>query len=378
MPKILFCSDAHYGLKSAGFDRTEEIHRVMMGLVDRAIAERVDLFVHGGDLGHTSNPSSHIHALWMQLFLRLEEAKIHSRFMLGNHDVTNKAGHPYGSLGPLKEIGFEYVWPVFQPMVEGYHPFEVMYLPYVSRSHIPDSHKTLDEWNKHYIWGMQEWAESNPDIPKFSFTHLNPEGAELHEGFHLRPIHARVPPELFELGLAGVFGGHIHVRQTVNYKNGSYHIVGSPIATDFGDTGEKAAFLISTTDDPTVCEIETVPTGATPLIELEYDLIDSDDTELEFDPSDIEGAGVKVKVRCTQDQREQIDLKAFQKRLEQAGAAFVRPITPTIVRREERSVELIEPSMIDSDIVRAWIGAKKPTNKELVECFANEALEGVV
>jgi DNA repair exonuclease SbcCD nuclease subunit len=373
MPKILFCSDAHYGLKSAGFDRTEEIHRVMMGLVDRAIAEKVDLFVHGGDLGHTSNPSSHIHALWMQLFLRLEEAKIHSRFMLGNHDVTNKAGHPYGSLGPLKEIGLEYVWPVFQPMVEGYHPFEVMYLPYVSRSHISDSHKTLDEWNEHYIWGMREWVESNPSIPKFAFTHLNPEGAELHEGFHLRPIHAKVPPELFELGLAGTFGGHIHSPQVVMYGDSEYDIVGAPIATDFGDTAEKRAILIETLDSGTF--VTSILTDCTSLIELEYDLIDSDDTDLEFDPSDIEGAGIKVKVRCTQDQREQIDLKAFQKRLEQAGAAFVRPITPTIVRREERSVELIEPSMGDSEIVRAWIEAKKPTNKELVKECAIEALE---
>lgn len=375
MPKILFCSDAHYGLKSAGFDRTEEIHRVMMDLVDRAIAERVDLFIHGGDLGHTSNPPSHVHALWMQLFMKLEEAEIESRFMLGNHDVTNKVGYQFGSLGPLVEVRFEYVQCVSQPKVQLLGGFNVMFFPYASKSNLPDGF-TLDQVNSRTI----EWYRDtggDGGVPTFVFTHLNPEGAQLHDDFLLRPIHAIVPPELFELDLAGIFGGHIHSPQTIKYDGGAkYTVVGAPIATDFGDTLEKRALLIDVTRGGSVTT--PIPTGATPLVELEYDLVDSEDVLLEFDSQDIEGAGIKVKVRCTQDQREQIDLKAFQKCLEQAGAAFVRPITPTIIRREERSVELVKPSMGDSEIVQAWIEAKKPTNKELVRECAMQALEGGV
>jgi DNA repair exonuclease SbcCD nuclease subunit len=375
MSRILFISDCHYGLKSAGFDRTEEIHKVMMGAVDYAIDNSVDLFVHGGDLGHTSNPSSHIHGLWVDIFLKLEEAKIHSFFMLGNHDIVNKKDNVYGSLAPLAELNLKYVEAIVKPEIQDIYTFNVIFLPYISKANLDG--KTLDQINEKFIDELPELVQ-----PTIVFTHLNPEGARLHDDFVFRPVHAVVPKRIFELeNVCGVFSGHIHKPQTVREQYPQHYVVGSPITTDFGDDPKKKFFIIDIVNNGTkqgIGRIQSVKTNNIKLVELNYDFVNKEGSiTFDYDESDIKGSIIKIQVRLTEDQRASVDFDALRTRLTDSGAFFVRPVMVTTIKRDSDSERILDASMTDTEIVRSWIAAKQPSNSETIEEFALETLEEV-
>jgi hypothetical protein len=108
---------------------------------------------------------------------------------------------------------------------------------------------------------------------------------------------------------------------------------------------------------------------------LEYDFVDCEEIDLELDSIDVEKAGVKVQIRITEDQRDSLNLEAIRGELVAKGAKFVRPIVPTVVRRDESRETIVDPSLDDAEVVQQWIGAKKPTEADRVTRFATEALE---
>lgn len=371
--KVLFVSDAHYGLKSGGFDRTPEIHSVMRRIVDTAIDEGVRLFVHGGDLGHTANPPSYVHGLWIDLFERLERKQIESRFLLGNHDCVNREGKAFGSLAPLFELGFEYVKPVVTPSLEVINGVGgCLFIPYSSRANLPGK-VTLDEFNNKFLKEQRAAIKSEPEPGVLAFTHLNITGAEINEDHILRPVSAVIPERLFKMNVAGIFAGHIHRPQVVRKKAPRVWVVGAPICTDFGDMLEKRFLMIDASPGGPI-EVESRETGNTPLVQLEFDCLDNPTPDLSFDPEAIEGCGVKVKLRITEDQSRMIDLAEFQAELAR-HASFVRPIVPAIVRRDERNKPVVHSGMTDKEAVENFVDARKPTHKEAVLANAFDALE---
>jgi DNA repair exonuclease SbcCD nuclease subunit len=373
--KILACSDAHYGLKSAGFDRTEETHAIMKKIVQRAISEDVDLFVHCGDLGHTANPSSNIHALWTELYLELDLGDILSRFLVGNHDVVHRAHMDGGSLRPLNRINLIHVSGVSRPTVETFvqengMECAVVFLPFLSKSQVPSDIDTY----------LVDFLEQNEAIIKqadcsIAFTHLNPDGAEVGDDRILRAVHSKVPDQLYGM-VDLICSGHIHKPQELQRDGTKHYIIGSPICTDFGDMYQKR-FLTFETDTGSNWTVESVPTGSTPLVSLEYDFTGDSSIDFGFDglENEIEAAGLKVAIRITEDQRELIDPESVRNELIQRGAKFVRPIVPTVIRCDDRARVLTDPTIDDSEAIAQWISAKKPTNADRITRFAGEALE---
>jgi DNA repair exonuclease SbcCD nuclease subunit len=361
--KILFVSDAHYGLKSAGFDRTEEVHKIMIGLVDYVEKNDIDIFIHGGDLGHIANPSSQIHGLWIDLFNRLEDSGTLSYFLLGNHDVTN-IGSEYGSLAPLYELGLASVKPIVKPsfILPDDAMVNLLFLPYNSRNHLG---RTIDEASNDIV----DFAKGNHNV--LVFTHLNPVGAEVNDDFILRPVSAVVPESIKELSPLGIFSGHIHKPQKIATN---HWIVGSPICTDFGDVTDKRFLVIEVDQD--YINVDSIPTNCTPLVKLDYDFVDGE-IDFSFDEELVNSAGVKVLVKMTVDQQESVDLDSWVTALDRAGAAFVRPITPIIVKRTETETKskIVQPGLDDKTIVRQWVEEKKPTNSGLVLECAMGAME---
>lgn len=370
--KILFFSDTHFGLKSAGFDRTEEIDTVVNAIVDYAIRKEVDLVIHGGDLTHTANPSSEVHSLLVKLFHRLEDNRIKSVFMLGNHDCIHREGCPFGSLAPLEKLNLDYVKSVCITGHERFDDCNILFFPYMSRSNLAGI-PTLNDYNEEYL-GMLEDSIKEWDEPILAFTHLNIDGADIGNDFILRPVNAVIPERLFEM-VDAVFAGHIHLPQEIERKGKpDLYVVGSPISTDFGDAEKKSHYLIQVDADGWL-DVERVNTLHTPLVELVYDLVDIEGA-IDFDIpiAEINGAGVKVKLRCTEDQRAIFNLDNLEHEL-LIHAAFVRPIVPTIVRRGTKQKAIISETMTDKEACIAWIEEKQPTHKEEVLNCALDALE---
>jgi DNA repair exonuclease SbcCD nuclease subunit len=377
MPKILLTSDAHYSLKSAGTSRTDEIHRVMMEIADHAIGNGVDLFVHSGDLGHIANPSSQIHALWMELFGKLEAARIRSVFMLGNHDAVHKVGCVDGSLDPLARLHFEYVRAVTVPeIITNCGPFIACFLPYVSKTHLPKG-KDLDGYLNDFIEANRNLIDNRYT---FVFTHLNPPQIELAEDFILRPIHGVVPAKLFEMNIGAVFSGHYHSPQLIREEHPQHWIVGAPICTTFGDSEEKRCLLININEgyveEPHFdLHIESIPTSAIRLKEIKIDLVDQEPVLPDVDSfGDLSNTGIKVSLRCTEDQVGQLDLDGFRAQLESV-ALWVRPIMPIVIRRNNAWKTIVKAGMDDLTAVKAWVDDRQPSQREGILEAAVEALE---
>lgn len=372
--RVVVISDAHYGLKSGGFDRTDEIHRVMTNAVEHAIDVEADLFVHCGDLGQVANPPSRIHALWVEVFERLNHAQIESRFLLGNHDLVHRETNPHGSLSPLNELQYPFVQPVvqtgFDMIADG---VGVLWLPYMSKSNIPEK-VTIDEFNSEFIGLHQSQIDECETV--LVFSHLNPPEYKPHEDVILRPIHAAVPDEVMTGGWADlVVNGHIHRPQTVRRDNPSFIVVGAPICTDFGDVLEKSFLdILVTPGEPPA--VNRIPAKNTPLVELSFDFVDEETPR--FPPVDtlnVDGAGVKVAVRATEDQVDALAVNRFAAELQDV-AEFVRPIVPLVVRRrKDKGQSIVKPDMTDTEAVRAWVEDRQPSGAKLILKCGLEALE---
>ncbi|MCK5019341.1 MAG: metallophosphoesterase [Candidatus Peribacteraceae bacterium] len=364
--KIIVTSDAHYGLKSKDFDRTQEIHEVITSIIDRC--EEADVFVHCGDLGHIVNPHSKIHALWVKLF---EELRIHgvpSYFLLGNHDVSARDRNQYGSLAPLYELELSKIEPIcefsIRSVITGRNSMAFVFFPYG---------KLSPEDLEGYVDGLKEEIEILGVERLIVFTHLNVDGAEVSDDFILRPVRSTVPQSLFGIPeVKLVVSGHIHKHQVVRKEHPQHVIVGSPVHSNFGDLSEKVYLGINVEDDSITWK--AIPTGAVKLIELDYDFTDCD-IDLSFDTDSITDAGVKVNIRCREDQVKELQLDSFKEDLE-AFAQFVRPITPTVVRLKDERKEVINSDMSNGEVINAFLDSRKPVNKKLILECAMEAMEG--
>lgn len=377
--RIVCIGDTHYGLKSAGQDRTDEVHEVMLYAVDYAKEVDADLFIHLGDLGHTANPSSQIHAKWVEVFNRLETLKIQSRFMLGNHDIVNRAGNPYGSLAPLAELKYAYLQPVARGRLEEWGQFPgitLMFMPYVSRANLELEKKaTIDEYYEYFLAEYEQEIDDAENL--LVFTHLNIHGAKVNDEHILRPVTAVVPKRLEKLGnISLIASGHIHQPQLIKSRV-KHIVVGSPICTDFGDVFRKSFIQLDADDEQVTMRRVSTAKVSTPLVQLEYDFVDQREPKMDVDWDEVADAGVKVKIRCTEEQHDMIKaglLVPFERRLYDV-AKFVRPFVVTVVRRKDRTEQLIEANTTDADAVRAWLASRKPTYIDTIENCAMEALE---
>lgn len=369
--KVFVCTDAHYGLKSAGMDRTEEIHAIMMGIVSRAIDEGADFFIHMGDLGQTANPTSRVHRCWIEVFNALEDAGIHSRFLLGNHDIVNHVENQSGNLGPLEKLGLKFVHCVDLASLEltPDDRWVFMFLPFVSKSMIPGK-----ERNTYYREHVKGFIGASEDRNLIVFTHLNVDGATVADDWLLRPVDAVMPRSLYqEDRVKLILSGHIHKPQTIRKSDPRHEILGSLISTDFGDVAEKRYATLDIKGNR--CRVKFHLTGCVPLVELKYDLVGMLNPILTI-PEAVDGAGVKVRIRCTEDQLAFLDLQEFANELGQR-AMFYRPIVPTIVREEVGKIDakqIVKPGMTDTRMISNWIAKKKPPQAKRIAELATEAL----
>lgn len=100
MPTIVFASDSHLNKHYARMtpdQLSERRARLRAGLrqtIDYALAQRADLYIHGGDLFDTPNPRA-VELVWAaEHFQRLADAGVQSLLIGGNHDIpkTRHAG----------------------------------------------------------------------------------------------------------------------------------------------------------------------------------------------------------------------------------------------------------------------------------------------
>lgn len=379
--KLFITTDSHYGLKSAGFDRTQEIHHVVSSIANQAIEEEADFFIHLGDLGHNANPSSEIHKLWIELFDKFNRSeKTCAKFLLGNHDVSSRSETFSGSLSPLEQLGYgpDIAEPITRICLEDINDdWAFLYLPYMSKRLV--SHKTqqLGQSFDNYYRAKVKSILKTTDKRVIVFTHLNLHGAKVGDDILLRPVSATMPRSLYnDDKVKLILSGHIHKPQTIRKGKPAHIIVGSPIQTDFGDVDDKR-FAVVTLEGKRA-SVKFRPTDCVKLVELKFDFVGDGSPRL-YIPQEVVNngtkVGLKVSIRMTEAQRELVDVEGFYA-VACETVAFVRPIVPVILR-EGAAKPVKVKGLQDDQMIMNWLRARKPPKAKEIALCAKEVLENV-
>ena len=369
MGKIFVISDTHYGLTSSGYSRTQEIDEVVWDVVEKVCATRGNIFIHCGDLGHNNHPKPEIYAKWISIWEQLHKYGVVSRFIVGNHDIVHDVEQCHGSLSPLVELKYAHTCAITKPRLESYYPgHNLIYLPYVSKSHLGiDPQTFIDDWLRNTLNSIRAKREK-----AIIFSHLNVGGSEIGSNRVMRPSRLTLPMWAHNHPATGlIVAGHIHLHQTI--KDGKTPIVciGSPIYTDFGDSGEKVYLTIEVDDGNII--VNKKATQAVKLVELNYDFVGYK-IDLKFDKNQIENCIVKVNIKCTEAQKESIDFDNFRRTISE-HARFVKPILPIVVKEEIHQPVKIMGSWSDEKMVEEWIRNRRPPNAGIIDKCAKEAME---
>lgn len=249
--KGLFTGDWHLGINTHGvYDPNQgvnsnliDIEEVADEIIESAISQNVDFFVHLGDLFHTNNPSSAENAVAIRIFNRLEKAGIFSIFITGNHDyILGKKLDPVDTL-------YEYVWDNIKcfsaPGIVELEEVRFYVIPHCSYK---DVHSFVEDQNI-----------VKDDKLSFILCHtafdgclVGSEDTMLSPGIHMVPKN---------LSIDAVFSGHIHKSQVLSHAYGAaidVYYPGSPIAFDFGERNDSKEYIILSINGPSY-EVEFVP-----------------------------------------------------------------------------------------------------------------------
>lgn len=113
MPRLLHVSDTHLGhqaysrLTADGLNQREvDAQSALARVVDSALGEPPDVFLHTGDLFDHPRPSNRAIAFALEQFRRLSEARIPTVVVSGNHDTPRmrETGHIFRVLEGLAHV----------------------------------------------------------------------------------------------------------------------------------------------------------------------------------------------------------------------------------------------------------------------------------
>lgn len=227
---MIICSDSHYGTKSE-FDINDSIHQKQLQIINYCINNDQDFFVHMGDVFDVENPSSEMIAKVVQWIVILEENKINSFIMLGNHD-GKRLIH---SLSFIKEMNLKYVRVIDYPQIISFEGLNLIFLPHIIKQFVllenrekiikyskDESKKKLLNKLKDTDYYIEKFCkkvieEIDEDSINLVFCHLNADGAILGPEDMEFKIKKHNIPEIIRKcdKIKYIFNGHIHRSQVI-------------------------------------------------------------------------------------------------------------------------------------------------------------------
>lgn len=238
--KLLATGDWHADWSAHGVDRFEEIERAAEETVDAAIAEKVDLYVFGGDLTDPDSGPRAFRAveLLQRCVLRLRASNIDSIVMAGNHDVFED-GSGDTTLSPLRALlpdPGQYLTVHERPGVrEVGDGLNALILPFTASSHTYDPVKVVGE------------AIARGARPHIVLSHLSVPGIIPGEETKDMPRGRDVVfPFAATSGARCRVQFHYHRRQQFDPRDGGPPILvpGSLARLTFGEEKSEPGFII--------------------------------------------------------------------------------------------------------------------------------------
>ncbi|MEP0545423.1 MAG: exonuclease SbcCD subunit D [Rhodothermales bacterium] len=375
--KILHTADIHLGYETHGRlnpetglnSRLHDFARSFRFLVDRALAEDVDLFLFCGDAYRTADPTPTQQKLFAECLRPIADAGIPIAMIVGNHD------HPvsFGKASSVDIFGYlsgnvrVYRTPTVDRIDTKAGPLQLIALPWPIRSMLlskeehrkkkPEEIRTFIE--ELYTGFVQQAAtELDPSLPAVLAGHFTVQGAEVG-GSERTSLIAHEPKftvgQLTPNGIDYVALGHIHKYQDRNlaaYERGEGPPVVYPSSLErisFKEhDAEKGFVLVDITTDSgeKKTTYEFVPTPARRFLPIEVDARDTADPTGKIvgriKLEDVRDAVVRIRYRIEEAQVPLVDGRAIRDALAEADtvAAIERVVDPaerkrtTVVQRD--------------------------------------------
>lgn len=265
--KILHFADAHIDIANYGRHdpdsglpyRVVDFLKSLDGVVDAAIAERVDLVIFAGDAYKDRNPQPTFQRAWGERMMRLSRAGIPTILLIGNHDIA-PADHRAHTLQEYATLAVPHIHVADKLMLFGPDqlgvPVQVLALPWVTRSRFLARHemsgKTTEEIHDAIVERIRDSLEEaltnkvDPNLPLIFTAHASIGGASFGSermvmlGQDLMLNKGLVADPRFDY----VALGHIHKHQSLNEQPPVVYS-GSIERIDFGEWREPKGFVLA-------------------------------------------------------------------------------------------------------------------------------------
>ena len=369
--KIGHIADIHWGLGYPGpsqQSRFEDICRVMDQAADRMIAEQVDLVLVAGDMFRKADvslekASKEIRAAvaWLR---KLTAAGIEVIVISGtpSHD-------PISAYELLQAFDLPGVRIITQPDLIDFETADsavsIACLPGMDRSTFANredfrglpAHVMHQMMTEQITEGCQRLLSTATFTPAILMGHLTYDLADTGFEDVLMQNEAILTQDAVQ-GYDLVALGHIHRPQ----QNGVVFYSGSPERLSFNDERQGAGFWIHETDDGGKFSSRFIDTPARNYITLSMsendiaDFIDGSLSSLTFVHSykPIRGAVVRVQYSCNEVLNKQLDRRALEQSLYDAGAFFVAEIRGEIARADRQRDAEVTEQIGPVEAIRKW------------------------
>lgn len=269
MIKILHFADAHIDMVTTGkLDpesglpvRVTDFLSALDQIVDRAIAENVDLVLFAGDAYKDRNPQPTYQREWGKRLMRLSAAQIPTVLLVGNHDVARATGrahtlHEYSTL----EVPYIHVADSIKLLgpddLDGAQ-VQIITLPWVSRSalltrqemsgkSIQELYQEIEDRLTRAVKMLIDQADKT--LPLILTAHASVSGAKTSSEKSIMLGQDLILPKslVAKSGVDYVALGHIHKHQDLS--GGTHPPIiysGSIERIDFGEEKELKGFVLA-------------------------------------------------------------------------------------------------------------------------------------
>lgn len=388
--KIAHIADIHWGLGYPGptpQSRFEDICRVMDWGANRMIAERVDLVIVAGDMFRKADvslekASREIRAAvaWLR---KLTAAGIEVIVISGtpSHD-------PISAYELLQAFDLPGVRIATHPDLIDYENTDsavsIVCLPGMDRSSFAnqDAYRGLPAHAMHQMMTTSIEDHCQALLAEATFSpailvgHLTYDLADTGFEDVLMQNEAILTQEAIQ-GFDLVCLGHIHRPQ----RNGAVFYSGSPERLSFNDEKQGAGFWIHETDDAGKFSSRFIDTPARRYATLSMsendiaDFIDGSLTAMNLDHpfKPVRDAIVRVQYSCNEVLNKQLDRRAMEQSLYDAGAFFVAEIRGDIARADRQRDAAVTEQIGPVEAVRKWAANQEIPAEEIDELAARTA-----
>ncbi|MFN3560650.1 MAG: exonuclease SbcCD subunit D [Chloroherpetonaceae bacterium] len=397
--KILHTADIHIGYSTHGKDDAErgmnsrwiDFEKCFKFMVDYALEEDIDLFLFCGDAYRDASPSPTEQRIFAQAIRPLLDKQIPIVMLVGNHDFPV-------SFGKASSIN------IFGELSSGIHIFEkpgvkdietksgkirIVGMPWANRSRLfareefakLTTEEIRDKMLEIYTGFIDIEAarirEESLPYPAILAMHAHVAGAEFTEGSEKRLVESRdivVPlSQIVRREFSYVALGHFHRHQDLNAKSEPPVVYsGSIERISFNELNQPKGFVLVEIDEKKRATYKHIQTPARNMVSIDIDTSFSDEpfekVAKKIDETDFKDAIVRVRIKCTAEQKKKLDFGKVRERLKEAFIVSEVKIESDEVKSDKSEIKL--EYLAPDRILETYIDSKedlKPKKEALLK-----------